>query len=842
MNFRTTYILFGTLAVLLAFAAFSLLTGPKPGEEGLLLTTFKKDNIQTKDVNRVAIDRKLPTESRMVFVRVDGDRWKLEEPYTARVDSQQVDKLIGDLLNARKETKDIDLTSNLSQFGLDHPAATVTLSAGDRMAVVNLGGLSFGAAQNAVVYVTSSDNPKAPAAIRRSSLAGLLKDLPNARNAGELVRNVSDFRPRSLVLDRVVNAADAVKSVRIKGEKGEVILNKSADGKWQFEKPPGFGDADIEGDATTGAGGDAIPSGIRPLFEAIGRIQGSTGDDYIENVTDFGQYGLAPGKEAGPRIEIVRDNLAGGDKPAITETLSIGKKDDNSAQIFVRPGDESAVVKVPMGTIDPISKLIEKPGSLRDRNLLPFAASAADGIDIQIGNDAPIELRKVGEPPVWKIFSADGSSVPANFPAVTALLNGLGAKRSVKDFPEKTASDATLGFDHPSATVALWVGGILPQEKDHGEKEGSGKGKAEEKTGGQKEEVSRQRPKMKEPSAKLIFGKTDKDLLFVRRVVNGVNTDLAIAESMLNVVRRGRLDYLDTVLPSFVADQAMKLAITTSGEPTIVERQKKADQWTEDWVFVQPPQLAGRKADRFKIARLLGDLSAIRSERLWAEKATDKEFERFGLKPPRATATVTLKDGDNKERAYLFGNEIDDKANVYAKLGDRDLVFSVRKGIAEALQQADLADPTVFALDLSKVRGMKLTGWKEFSVNGQPQSLDLERKSTSDWAVKGGGSYKLSSAAAEAFLLALQNVRAEKVVAFKAGPKPEHKLTPETGALLVELNVEGEKEPITLAIGALDADGKNYFATSNRLPGDVFLLAKDRFEKYKSKPNAFAAE
>jgi hypothetical protein len=170
------------------------------------------------------------------------------------------------------------------------------------------------------------------------------------------------------------------------------------------------------------------------------------------------------------------------------------------------------------------------------------------------------------------------------------------------------------------------------------------------------------------------------------------------------------------------------------------------------------------------------------------------------------------------------------------------LVFAARKSVVESLQQADIVDPIVFTLDLTKVRGMKLTGWKEFSVNGQPQTLDLERKVASDWTVKGSGGYKLSSSAAEAFLLALQNVRAEKVVAYKSGPKPEHKLTPDAGALVVELTVEGEKDPITLTIGALDADGKNYFATSNKLPGDVFLLPKDRFEKYKSKPNAFAAE
>src|SRR5262249_8055419 len=160
----------------------------------------------------------------------------------------------------------------------------------------------------------------------------------------------------------------------------------------------------------------------------------------------------------------------------------------------------------------------------------------------------------------------------------------------------------------------------------------------------EKEKVASQKPKMKEPTARLIFGKVDKDLLYVRRVVNGANTDLAVAESLLGVVRRGRLDYLDTILPSFVVEQAVKLTILAGPEPTMAEKQKKDYKSPEKWVIQQPPSLAGRAADQFKVSRLLGELSAVRAERLWAEKATNKELERFGLKPPKATATVTLKE------------------------------------------------------------------------------------------------------------------------------------------------------------------------------------------------------
>ena len=52
----------------------------------------------------------------------------------------------------------------------------------------------------------------------------------------------------------------------------------------------------------------------------------------------------------------------------------------------------------------------------------------------------------------------------------------------------------------------------------------------------------------------------------------------------------------------------------------------------------------------------------------------------------------------------------------------------VRKQVLDTIEQGDLLDPTVFRLDLSKVQGMKLTGWKD--VVGTEMVLDMERKGT----------------------------------------------------------------------------------------------------------------
>ena len=47
---------------------------------------------------------------------------------------------------------------------------------------------------------------------------------------------------------------------------------------------------------------------------------------------------------------------------------------------------------------------------------------------------------------------------------------------------------------------------------------------------------------------------------------------------------------------------------------------------------------------------------------------------------------------------------------------------------------------------------------------------------------------------------------------------------------------------MTLTIGGEAEGGKSYYAQSNKSPGDVFLVPKERFEKYRANPNAFAAE
>ena len=63
----------------------------------------------------------------------------------------------------------MDLTSNLEEWDLDPPLATITLKKKDQEWKLNLGREREGASSG-VVYVTSSDDPKEPKAVRRSEL------------------------------------------------------------------------------------------------------------------------------------------------------------------------------------------------------------------------------------------------------------------------------------------------------------------------------------------------------------------------------------------------------------------------------------------------------------------------------------------------------------------------------------------------------------------------------------------------------------------------------------------------------------------------------------------------
>ena len=520
-----------------------------------------------------------------------------------------------------------------------------------------------------------------------------------------------------------------------------------------------------------------------------------------------------------------------GMKTGETDVLRFGKSADG--KVNARLNGELFVAKFPDKAIEPVRKLLDRPMVMRDRNLLQFTAAGIDAVDVKIHGEKKFELRLCGTPKVWRIYD-DGSGDAhelANSFAVQALLNKLTERRTIKDFPDSKAGDAAYGLDAPSVEVSLWQNGVLAEKKEE-KKEDDKKDEISPKK--EEKPAAVKRPSLTgEPTVKLKFGKREKDLVYLRRQVGTFSTLLAVPEGLAVAASKPQVEYLDLLVPSFDKTQVVKLALQRGPDKYEAEKEK-GDPMAKTWKLLLPADQAGRAANADKIDRAVAAVAALQPAKIVAVKATDADLERFGLKAPKVVATVIVKDG-KEPFTYSFGNETEDKKFYYARFAGRDRVYHVAKDVVDGLLEGDLQDTTIFRLDPARVKAVKMSGWKDVALDAV--TLEFVRKNEKEWTVKDKSDFAVDNERFAAFLASLDLVRADRFL--KGAVTPEQGLDVKTGALALEITLDGEKDPIIVTLGALEKDKKSYYATSNRAPGAVFLLFRDRFEKVREKPTYF---
>src|SRR5262249_54782582 len=144
---------------------------------------------------------------------------------------------------------------------------------------------------------------------------------------------------------------------------------------------------------------------------------------------------------------------------------------------------------------------------------------------------------------------------------------------------------------------------------------------------------------------------------------------------------------------------------------------------------------------------------------------------------PRAQATVSIKEGMEAATpmVFEFGNARDDK-NYYARVGGSDRVYAIEKSKVDFIQTAELIDLTIWQLASDNdIRGIKLAGWKRGPTD-PPFTVDLERKSATEWSARQPDKYTVDAVKAEEFARSLKQVRMDSVVKLEGDPAPEHKL------------------------------------------------------------------
>lgn len=825
MNFRTTYILLGLVIASLVALAIVVLTGkdekPSLSTEGYLLKSLRAAGVKPDDVSAVEIEMPGKSPDKITFAKSEKG-WQITAPAQARADGAAIDTLVSSILNAKTEPN-ADIGPNLATHGLDNPAVKLTLRGKSVADTISLGNTTIGGDQ-AVVYVTTTDQSQKAMAVRRTAFRGLFKERREVRdplnkdkepedpaktatNAGQLVKSLTEFRPVEMLGVGLSDPTSQVQSAAVRGPDGDQIaVFRMPDGSWKFREPNDFGDANTEPDAP---GVDPKEpkvqiTSVRQLLNTMREVRPGDHGQIIETPASLVKYGLDPAKNKPMQLDLSR---ADGTK----ETLYVGDavKDNDKDRYYARHESDTIVAEVNATAVRDLQRALKAKYLLRDRSVVRLNQGRVDAIDI-LTNGETISLRNMlGQ---WKIFDASGAERPARKQAVEELLTRLGTKNLATGFPPAITPEDKMGFAKPVAEIKIWEAGI------------------------QKDVDAKGAPKVAAvPTFRVLLGHKDiGNVVFGRRMTGEAKADFFVPQDVADLATRNRLSYLATSLKSFTADRVRKIAFTKGKDLYELERpddDKPVNQAA--WKINGPESMKGRAADPLKVADLINQMAflSLGSPKLAADKPTEEVLNRLELNPARLKVTLTVK--EMGEVIYHFGGDVGtEKRQVYLKPSDQDLVFEVERTAFDNFQRADIEDTVVHKIDKVKLKGVKVTGWQD--IDGTPKTVEIERKD-GKWSLKSGGMFELDPIKVDLFLNDLTTPRAEAFLVRKTGAKPEHNLDIAKGAMEIVLTQE-TGDPVTLILSAPTKDGK-VIATSSLSPGDVFTLI-DKFAVWRAKPAA----
>ncbi|MGL4552999.1 MAG: DUF4340 domain-containing protein, partial [Gemmataceae bacterium] len=691
----------GLLALMFVALAVSLfLTPPEATRAGYLFPSMHVEGtkLETDAIDRITIERKNPAGAAIVLER-DGKSWRVTAPRTLAADRAAVDSLLFNMRGAKFDAE--AKPQSWSAAGLDKPSRVITLEGGGRTFVLTVGEVTEGE-ERGVAYAESSERKGYVLAVRKPDIRTALEDF-------------SHFRGKELIAD----TADVTRLKLTQGKKAPLELKRDK-GVWSYVTPA-FGEADAA-DVVTALG-----------MLTVHHVDDKASDFVKDGEADLAKYHLDE------KSEPLRIEAWHGDRPTAV-LFGVGKKDGEKyfAAVDTPGGKTRDVVKVSAANVEKFTKLLDDPGSLRNKNLVKVEGSP-DAIEVS-NSYGLLEFRRSDPIKDWELYRGPtGSKVDLG--EVRKLIDGLSKKDQVTAFPDP-AKRKELGLDRPDAVVVkVWADSLeKPDDKKPG-KPAFKKGVA--------------------PAAELRFGLTQGDSVAVERTWGNSTAIVLVPKDLLTAVQQRPLDYFDRSLPPFnpgsAEENVTKVEITRPGEAFEVVREKG----TGPWKVTKPDALKGRAASDEVLRGLLGDLNRITAKEIVAEKADPKDLGReYDLeKPPVRVAVTVTKDGKETKHEFDFGREKAGKG-VYAKLSNNPAVYVVDAAVPAAAKK-DLRDPTVLSFEMDKVASVTFKGWQK--VVGSVATLTAEKKG-SMWEVKDRPDFKLDGDKVENLVRGVSRLQAEKFV------------------------------------------------------------------------------
>jgi hypothetical protein len=360
--------------------------------------TRKGRVFQAEAADVTAVELKRP-ENTVRLARA-GDGWELKTPVVARGDRARVDETLTTVLTAKADREIDPKPAALGDFGLDKPAAEVTLTLKDGKTL----GLALGNKTPTGVWVYAREAGK-PAVVALPD--GVLR---------EATKPVSEFRDRTILsVDRKeVSGFDVAAD-------GQTLSVDHAGGAWRITKPV------------------ALPADTDAIGDMFERLTAAKVKEFAaEAPASRATYGL----DRPLRLTI----HTGRDKDRASRTLLVGRTDATKKGVYAMREGEDSVLLLP----DDVAKAIPRTvAALRDKQVAAVDRDKVTRIDVESPKGA-VTLTK--DKDRWSITAPQ--ALPADQVEAGALLTRLRDLRA-QGFLSDDASAVPRVLGKPTIKVTI---------------------------------------------------------------------------------------------------------------------------------------------------------------------------------------------------------------------------------------------------------------------------------------------------------------------------------------------------------------------------------------------------
>src|SRR5947208_1114940 len=329
MRWQTTAVV---AVVLLALGAFYYVYEIKGGPARAKVEA-QKGRLWTVDAGDVT-EVELKRSGEVVKLKREADGWQILEPVTARGDRAKVDETLTTLTTARVDREIESAPKRLDQYGLDTPAADITLRLKDGRQL----GLQLGAKNPTGVWAYAREAGK-PAVFVVSDM--VLRDV---------TRPLVDFRDRTVLAfgQRQVTAFEVA-------TREETLAVEQANDRWKLTRPV------------------ALPADAQAVTDFLDKLQSMRVKEFVaEAPKSLVPYGL----ERPIRVSI----HTGRDKDRAPKALLIGEIDRTKRGVYaMRPG-ESSVLLLPAEAWTIVPKNV---AALRDKVVVEVDRDKVTRVDLE---------------------------------------------------------------------------------------------------------------------------------------------------------------------------------------------------------------------------------------------------------------------------------------------------------------------------------------------------------------------------------------------------------------------------------------------------------------------------